>query len=100
MDYIESQENIDKVINIVQSNTDFIDDEPTMGNYGSYLSAYSLIRDANKNPIGVVVIEVDDSKISEYKSNLAIIIIIVFFITILFSISISLVLIVAIKKEL
>ena len=92
MDYIESQENIEKVINILQSNSDFIDDEPTVGNYGSYLSAYSLIRDANNNPIGVVVIEVDDSKISEYKSNLAIINIVVFFITVLFSISISLVL--------
>ncbi len=92
MNYIESDENIEKVISILQSNLDFIDDEPTMGNNGSYLSAYSLIRDANNLPIGVVVIEVDDSKISEYKSNLALIIILAFFVTILFSISISLVL--------
>lgn len=92
MDYIESEENINKIIIILQSNEDYIDEEPTDSNYGSFLNAYSIIKDSLNVPVGVVIVAVDDKNISEFKKQFTIIGIIVFFITIIFSISVSLIL--------
>lgn len=92
MDYIESEENINKIISILQSNEDYIDEEPTDSNYGSFLNAYSIIKDSLNVPVGVVIVAVDDKNISEFKKQFTIIGIIVFFITIIFSISVSLIL--------
>ena len=92
MDYIESEENINKIISILQSNEDYIDEEPTDSNYGSFLNAYSIIKDSLNVPVGVVIVAVDDKNISEFKKQFTIIEIIVFFITIIFSISVSLIL--------
>jgi serine phosphatase RsbU (regulator of sigma subunit) len=92
MDYIESEENINKIIGILQSNEDYIDEEPTDSNYGSFLNAYSIIKDSLNLPVGVVIVAVDDKNISEFKKQFTIIGIIVFFITIIFSISVSLIL--------
>jgi serine phosphatase RsbU (regulator of sigma subunit) len=92
MDYIESEENINKIIGILQSNEDYIDEEPTDSNYGSFLNEYSIIKDSLNLPVGVVIVAVDDKNISEFKKQFTIIGIIVFFITIIFSISVSLIL--------
>ena len=92
MDYIESEENINKIIGILQSNEDYIDEEPTDSNYGSFLNAYAIIKDSLNIPVGVVIVAVDDKNISEFKKQFTIIGVIVFFITIIFSISVSLIL--------
>jgi len=92
MDYIESDENINKIIGILQSNEDYIDEEPTDSNYGSFLNAYSIIKDSLNLPVGVVIVAVDDKNISEFKKQFTLIGIMVFFITIIFSISVSLIL--------
>ena len=82
--------NLDKLLNIIQSNQDYVDDEIFKDEDGSYLSAYAIIRDIAHNPIGIVVVEVYDKSITEFKNNFSILVSAFFLITILFSISVSL----------
>ncbi len=57
-EYIDSETEIDYLINILKKGEDYSSKEIRKSPWGDMLTAYSIIRDANSQPSGLVVIEV------------------------------------------
>ncbi|MDX1957747.1 MAG: SpoIIE family protein phosphatase [Leptospiraceae bacterium] len=70
--FVESEEVQAKIIKLIKTNTDYIDEEPISNAYGYFLSAYAILKDNTGDGIGIVIVDVDSREISEFKSKFTI----------------------------
>ncbi len=81
-DYIDSEAEIDLLINILQKGEDYSAKEIRKSPWGDILTAYSIIRDNNQKPTGLVVIEVYGKEMQDLSNDFKKITILIFLIII------------------
>jgi class 3 adenylate cyclase len=81
-DYIDSETEIDFLINILKKGEDYTSKEIRKSPWGDILTAYSIIRDANSQPSGLVVIEVYGKEMETLSNDFKKITILIFLVII------------------
>jgi class 3 adenylate cyclase/HAMP domain-containing protein len=69
INFIEKESTIQKIIFVIESNEEYFDKEIVENSYGRYMSVYCPIRDSKNNPVGIVIIDVDDEDILKFKNQ-------------------------------
>jgi class 3 adenylate cyclase len=81
-DYIDSEAEIDLLITILQKGEDYSSKEIRKSPWGDILTSYSIIRDKNSQPSGLVVIEVYGKEMQDLSNDFKKITILIFLIII------------------
>ena len=81
-DYIDSEAEIDLLITILQKGEDYSAKEIRKSPWGDILTSYSIIRDKNSQPSGLVVIEVYGKEMQDLSNDFKKITILIFLIII------------------
>ncbi len=81
-DYIDSEAEIDLLITILQKGEDYSAKEIRKSPWGDMLTSYSIIRDKNSQPSGLVVIEVYGKEMQDLSNDFKKITILIFLIII------------------
>jgi class 3 adenylate cyclase/HAMP domain-containing protein len=81
-DYIDSEAEIDLLVNTLQKGEDYSAKEIRKSPWGEILTAYSIIRDKNSQPSGLVVIEVYGKEMQDLSNDFKKITILIFLIII------------------
>lgn len=91
-DFIEKESTINKIKKIINTKTDFIDEEAVLNSYGHFMSAYSLIKDSNGEISGIVIVDIENSEIKEFKKKFTTVALIISCITFILTTFLSLIL--------
>ncbi len=93
LQFIENSELKDKLKKLIRTKTDYVEFEPIENSYGSFLSAYAVVKIENDEPVGIVVAEISEIEISNFRNKFLIVAIstsfLVFIITLIVSILLS-----------
>lgn len=91
--FMETFELKDKLKKLIRTKTDYVDPEPIENAYGSFLGAYAVIKDEKEEPVGIVVVDISEIEIRNFRNKFLIVAIstsfLVFAITLLVSIFLS-----------
>jgi serine phosphatase RsbU (regulator of sigma subunit) len=84
-DFVERDVILKQIKNIIKSNKDFVDSEIVHNAYGSFITAYSTIKNSKGEGVGIVCVDINSREIDQFKRNILLIAFLVFLVTFVIS---------------
>ncbi len=92
-DFIETKQVISKIIGLINSKKDYVEEEIARNAYGSFITAYSPIKNSRGESIGIVCVDINSREVSDFRRSILLVAIamaaITFAISTLFTIYLS-----------
>jgi len=92
-DFIETKQVISKIIGLINNKKDHVEEEITRNAYGSFITAYSPIKNSRGESIGIVCVDINSREVLDFRRSILLVAIamaaVTFVISTLFTIYLS-----------